>query len=283
MARQRRRALDGKVAIVTGSAQGLGRTMAFALLEAGARVSFTDIEGDTLAETANDARKVGGLDAIHTVVANVAKPADAQRIVGATLRRFGALHILINNAGIGPSFGNRMALVKPSKVWEIDPKLWERTHAVNTNGPYFMIRAALPEMRRRKWGRIVGITTSLDNMLRAGQTAYGPAKAAHEALMAIVAQDVAGSGVAATVLVPGGPANTRMVPSVKGWADRAKLIQPEQMIAPILYICTADAEQVNGRRFVAARWNTKQSPAANARRDKAPIGWTGGQKALMPH
>lgn len=277
----RRRPLDGKVAIVTGSAQGLGRTMAFALLEAGAHVTLTDIEGDTLAETANEARKVGGLDAVHTVVANVAKPADAQRIVGATIRRFGPLHILINNAGIGPSFGNRTALTNPPKVWELDPKLWERTHAVNTNGPYFMIRAALPEMRRRKWGRVIGITTSLDNMLRPGQTAYGPAKAAHEALMAILAKDLEGSDVSATVLVPGGPANTRMVPPVKGFSDRAKLIQPGQMVAPLLYICTADAAEVNGRRFIAARWKPKQTAAANARRDKAPIGWT-GQKAIMP-
>jgi NAD(P)-dependent dehydrogenase (short-subunit alcohol dehydrogenase family) len=278
----KRKPLDGKVAIVTGSAQGLGRTMALALLDAGARVTLTDIEGDTLTAAARDAQAVGGLDAIHTVVANVAKPADAHRIVGSTIRKFGTLHILVNNAGIGASFGNRMALVKPPKVWEIDPKLWERTHAVNTNGPYFMIRAALPEMRRRKWGRIVGITTSLDNMLRPGQTAYGPAKAAHEALMAILAQDLAGSNVAATVLVPGGPADTRMVPAVKGWTDRAKLIRPEQMVPPLLFICAAEADAVNGRRFVAARWNPKQTPAANARRDNAPIGWT-GQKALMPH
>jgi NAD(P)-dependent dehydrogenase (short-subunit alcohol dehydrogenase family) len=172
--------------------------------------------------------------------------------------------------------------VNPPKVWEIDPKLWERTLSVNADGPFLMIRAALPEMRRRKWGRVIGITTSLDNMLRAGQTAYGASKAAHEALMGMLAQDLQGSGVTANVLVPGGPADTRMVPAVKGWTDRAKLIQPEQMVPPLLYICSSAADGVNGRRFVAARWNTKSSPAANARRDDAPIGWT-GQKAIMPH
>jgi len=281
--RNARKPLDGKVAVVTGSAQGLGRTMALALLDAGARVAFADIEGAPLEATAREARGIAGnAEAVHTVVANVAKPADAQRIVGSTIRKFGALHILVNNAGIGASFGNKMALVNPPKVWEIDPKLWDRTLSVNAGGPFLMIRAALPEMRRRKWGRVIGITTSLDNMLRAGQTAYGASKAAHEALMAMLAQDLQGSGVTANVLVPGGPADTRMVPAVKGWTDRAKLIQPEQMVPPLLYICSSAADGVNGRRFVAARWNTKSSPAANAKRDDAPIGWT-GQKALMPH
>jgi NAD(P)-dependent dehydrogenase (short-subunit alcohol dehydrogenase family) len=278
----KRKPLDGKVAVVTGSAQGLGRTMAMALLDAGARVTFTDIEGDALAATAHEARRIGGNDTIHTVVANVAKPADAQRIVGSTIRRFGSLHILVNNAGIGASWGNRLALIKPPKVWEIDPKLWDRTLSVNASGPFLMIRAALPEMRRRKWGRIVGITTSLDNMLRPGQTAYGASKAAHEALMAMLAKDLEGTGVTANVLVPGGPANTRMVPAVKGWTDRGKLIQPEQMVAPLLYICSEAADKVNGHRFVAAAWNPRSSAAANAKKDNAPIGWT-GQKALMPH
>ena len=280
---RRGKPLDGRVAVVTGSAQGLGRTMALALLDAGARVAFTDIEGAPLEATAYEARAIAGnADAVHTVVGNVAKPADAQRIVGSTLRKFGALHILVNNAGIGPSAGNRMALVKPPKVWEIDPRLWEQTLAVNSGGPFQMIRAALPEMRRWKWGRVIGITTSLDNMLRPGQVAYGPSKAAHEALMAILAQDLDGSGVTANILVPGGPANTRMVPTVGAFKNRAALIQPEQMVAPLLYLCSAAADKVNGRRFVAARWSQRASPAVNARRDSAPIGWT-GQKAIMSH
>ncbi len=176
---------------------------------------------------------------------------------------------------------NRMALVKPAKVWELDQKLWERTLAVNADGPFLMIRAALPEMRRRKWGRIIGVTTSLDNMLRPGQVAYGPSKAAHEALMGILAQDLEGSGITANILVPGGPANTRMVPASGPFKNRAALIQPEVMVAPLLYLCSSAADKVSGRRFIAARWSARSSAAVNARRDSAPIGWT-GSKAIMP-
>jgi len=270
--------ISGRAAVITGASGALGRAVAYGMAAEGANVVLLGQGEALLEQAAEQIRQRYGVQAL-------ALPTDTSstdQAAAVAAQQFGALHILVNNAGIGASYGNKMALVNPPKVWEIDPKLWDKTLSVNAAGPFLMIRAALPEMRRRKWGRVIGITTSLDNMLRAGQTAYGASKAAHEALMAMLAQDLQGSGVTANVLVPGGPADTRMVPAVKGWTDRSKLIQPEQMVPPLLYICSAAADSVNGRRFVAARWNAKSSPAANARRDDAPIGWT-GQKAIMPH
>jgi 3-oxoacyl-[acyl-carrier protein] reductase len=146
-----------------------------------------------------------------------------------------------------------------------------------------MAKAAMPVLRRRNWGRISGVTTSLDTMLRQGCVAYGPAKAAHEALMSIAAQDLAGSGITANILVPGGPVNTRMVPPVTGWSDRSKLIQPGVMVRPLLWLCSPAADNIHGMRFRAARWKDSLSEADNARDDGAPIAWTQlGAQAIHP-
>src|SRR5438132_7038777 len=87
----------------------------------------------------------------------------------------------------------------------------------------------------RGWGRIVNVTTSLGTMLNAGSPTYGPSKAALEALSAIMAKDLDGTGVTVNVLVPGGVTNTPMISDEAGY-DRDKLIQPEVMVPPLLWL-----------------------------------------------
>jgi 3-oxoacyl-[acyl-carrier protein] reductase len=274
--------LKGKIAIVTGSGRGIGRTMALALVDAGAKVMFNDMDKAPLAATLKEAKKRGG-DRVHGVHADVGKFAQAQKLVRETVKKFGGLDILVNSAGVGPQLGGRMVMVKPPKFYELDADVWNFTVACNASGPFNMAKAAMPVLRRRKWGRIIGVTTSLDTMLRQGCVAYGPAKAAHEALMSIAAQDLAGSGITANILVPGGPVNTRMVPPVTGWSDRSKLIQPGVMVRPLLWLCSPAADNIHGMRFRAARWKDSLSEADNARDDGAPIAWTQlGAQAIHP-
>jgi 3-oxoacyl-[acyl-carrier protein] reductase len=274
--------LKGKIAIVTGSGRGLGRTMALALVDAGAKVMFNDMDKAPLAATLKEAKKRGG-DRVHGVHADVSKFAQAQKLVRETVKKFGGLDILVNSAGVGPQLGGRMVMVKPPKFYELDADVWNQTVACNASGPFNMAKAAVPVLRRRKWGRIIGVTTSLDTMLRQGCIAYGPAKAAHEALMSIAAQDLAGSSITVNILVPGGPANTRMVPPVDSWTDRTKLIQPEVMVRPLLWLCSPAADNIHGMRFRAARWKDSVSEAENARVDGAPIAWTQlGSQAIHP-
>src|SRR3546814_16177817 len=101
-------------------------------------------------------------------------------------------------------------------------------------------------MRRSKWGRIINVTTSLDNMLRPGMVGYGGSKAALEAHTAIMAGDLSGTGVTANVLVPGGPENTAAVPLEAGFA-RAQLTQPEDMVTPTLWLFSQEADMVPGQ------------------------------------
>ncbi len=105
-------------------------------------------------------------------------------------------------------------------------------------------------MMREGWGRIVNVTTSLGTMLNAGSPTYGPSKAALEALSAIMAKDLDGTGVTVNVLVPGGITNTPMVSDEAGF-ERAKMIQPEVMAPPFVWLVSDAAGKVTGRRSLS--------------------------------
>src|SRR5262245_6239159 len=205
-------ALPDPVAIVTGAARGIGRTMAFGLLDAGCCVTLMDVAADTLGATAEEAQGRFGRDRVLAITGDVASETDARRTVEETRHAFGSLDALINNAGIGRATVRTDVMRNPYRLWDLTPAQWRRFFEVHVNGFFNMTQAALPMLLARNHGRIVTVTTSLDHMIRAGSAGYGSAKAAMEASMAILAEELAGSGVTANVLVPGGPVNTPGVP-----------------------------------------------------------------------
>jgi hypothetical protein len=127
-------------------------------------------------------------------------------------------------------------------------------------------------MMREGWGWIVNVTTSLGTMLNAGSPTYGPYKAALEALSAIMAKDLDGTGVTVNVLVPGGVTDTPMISDEAGF-DRAKLIQPEVMVPPLLWLVSDAAGKVTGRRFLGVHWDPALPPGQAA--EKAGARWPG--------
>jgi NAD(P)-dependent dehydrogenase (short-subunit alcohol dehydrogenase family) len=112
------------------------------------------------------------------------------------------------------------------------------------------------------------VTTSLGTMLREGYVLYGASKAAAEAATAVMAADLAGTGVTANVLVPGGMTDTRIVPDA-AVADRSRLLRPEIMAPPLLWLVSDAAAGVTGRRFLAAHWDTSLSPAEAPKMQRA--------------
>ena len=275
--------LDGKTIIVTGAGSpiGMGREMSLALLAAGANVAMMDIDGGALEASANDARETGGDDKVLAIVGDVTSYADAQRVVQATLDRFGSLHVLVNNAGTNQrNVGMSNATLEP--WWDVDPDAWSRVVAVNFSGPFFMAHAAVGHMMAQGWGRIIGVTTSLDTMIRVNMTPYGPSKAGHEALVATMAGELEGTGVTANVLVPGGPVNTNLLPPDTDF-DRAKLIQPDVMRVPVVWLASDASSGVNGRRFIAYNWDESLPIEERLEKAGAPAAWPqlGGQ-AVYP-
>ena len=141
-----------------------------------------------------------------------------------------------------------------------------------------LTNAVVPEMMREGWGRIINVTTSPGTMLNAGSPTYGPSKAALEALSAIMAKDLDGHGVTVNVLVPGDITNTPMVS--ESAFDRTKMIQPEVMVSPLLWLVSDAAADVTGRRFLGIHWDPALPPEQAADKAGAPVAWT--SIATMP-
>lgn len=258
--------LQGKIALVTGAAStiGLGRAMALALVRAGARIAMMDVDPAALEKSAADVRAIGGASSALPLVGDVTKPEDAERAVQQAIAELGGLHILLNNAGINPRPTPHPSLPLFSQI-PIDA--WTRTMAVNINGPFFMARAGVGYLVAQGWGRIIGVTTSLDTMIRAAP--YGPSKAAHEALIAIIAPEVEGTGVTANVLIPGGAVRTNMTRDF-GLSD---LLEPEVMQAPAVWLASEASDGFNGQRLIAQLWDEELPLAERLAKAAAPAGW----------
>ncbi len=270
--------IEGKVAIVTGAGRGLGLAMTRGLVAAGARVAMAELDEDVVRAAA---REFG--DSVIAVSGDVSNPNDAGRIVGETVGAFGDPDALVNNAGLGPQRFRSTDRSDVSMVWEIELADWLLYLDANVTGHFVMTKAVMPGMLARNRGRIVNVTTSFETMIAYTNGAYGPSKAAAEALATMIAGGVAGTGVTCNVLIPGGPADTRMISAAGKYANRAGLIQPEVMVPPLLYLLSDDSAGINDRRIRAAVWDTKRTVEENLDAASAPIAWPqlGGQ-AIQP-
>src|SRR5690606_7677648 len=146
---------------------------------------------------------------------------------------------------------------------------WQRLMDVNVRGAFLMARAAASHLMAQKWGRIVNVTTSMNTMIRGGNMPYGQSKAALAAATASWAEDLEGTGVTANVLVPGGAADTPMVPHESPY-PRDQLVRPEAMVAPICWLASKDSDGVSQMRFIGRLWDPAASDEANIRAAGAP-------------
>src|SRR5580692_6949693 len=265
------RKLSGKTAIVTGAGRGLGRSMALGLARAGANVVLTAARNRReIDQVAEEAAKNPTAGAVRQLLADVASEEDCQRVVSETVREFGSVHILVNNAGRGMRFVSEKFFDTPTKFWETDPAVWKMIIDTNVNGPFLMSREAAPHMIKQRWGRIVNISMNHETMRRAGFSPYGPSKAALESETIIWARDLARTGVTVNSLLPGGATDTGMVP--RDIAPR-HLLDPSIMVPPLLWIASESANGVSGERFVANLWDSSLPPEQAAEKARSGAGW----------
>ena len=185
--------LEGKAAIVTGGAGGIGSATAKLFLAEGARVAIVDLDPDALARAGEDIARESG-DAAVALSADIARESEAFRAVGEAAEALDGLDILVNNAGIreyGP-LAERPAVS------------WERIIAVNVLGTANCTRAALPHLRRAADGNIVNVSSTFGVIARTGMGQYDATKAAIVSMTRTVACEEANNGVRANVVCPGG-------------------------------------------------------------------------------
>ncbi|PHX98170.1 MAG: short-chain dehydrogenase [Rhodospirillaceae bacterium] len=264
--------------IVTGGGRGLGFEMAQALMEAGHRVLITGARaGDELQSAANDLQRLAcpqrsahGVQAL-AMQADVANWDDCQRVAQACIDHWGRIDGLVNNAGRGMREISEIFNVEPALFWRADPRGFKNIIDANVMGPFMMARACVPGMVAQGFGRVVNISTSTVTMVRTGYSPYGPSKSALEAMSAVWAKDLYGSGVTCNVLLPGGATDTKLLPgdgSSRRGAD-GQLLSPILMRRPIVWLMSNQA-QITGARYIAKNWPDDLEGQAAAEQARTP-------------
>jgi NAD(P)-dependent dehydrogenase (short-subunit alcohol dehydrogenase family) len=249
--------LEGRTIIVTGAARGLGRVMALALLGEGATVGAIDlpVSAPQTAELKQAAAQAGAASRLYCFEADITSPEQIHAAVEAITVACGPIFGLVNNAGRGPQEIGPMARGGRRKPFhELDIDTWRGIMDSNLNGPFLMAHTVAPLLVRAGRGRIVNVVTSFHTMQAEGFSPYGPSKAGLEAATVIWAKDLAGTGVTVNALLPGGAADTRMIP-VEDVPDRESLVQPVVMHAPIIWLMSDASEGVTGQRVIGKNWD----------------------------
>jgi NAD(P)-dependent dehydrogenase (short-subunit alcohol dehydrogenase family) len=202
--------LKGEVAIITGASRGIGRALAVAFARDGARVALAARSRAELGETERQVHEVGGQALV--VPTDLVKAEDIEALVAAARQAFGPVDILVNNAGIaGPT-----ALCE-----DVKPEDWDYTMAVNMKGPFLCCRAVLPEMKRRRKGRIINIGSVSSKRPLAQRTPYTAGKMALIGFTRTLAAEVGEYGITVNIICPGPVSGARIESVLANMAQAA--------------------------------------------------------------
>jgi len=274
--------LSGRVAIVTGGGRGLGRAMVEALVEAGANVLAAAHIAEDFPEL--EAACAAGPGKLATLVADIQKPEECDRIVATALETFGAIHALVNNAGLTFTYIYPGMFKRPEwtehqrfpRFYEATDEIVQNVITTNFLGADRLARRVAPLMVEQGWGRIVNVTTMYNTMTRQGSSPYGPSKAALECASEIWNKDLEGTGVTVNILNPGaGAATPGLAQEVidRGRRGEVALAEPEMYKAPIVWLLSDATDGISGMRYDALTWDaTKPAPqVANETGKKAGV------------
>ena len=271
--------MERRVAIVTGGLRGLGRAMAFGLAREGHDVAAVGHIDTDIAQVEAATAGANFSGRVLPLAADLRRPADCDRVVAMARERLGTPQILVNNAGltfttIDPA---RFRRAEPQKFWQVPDEIVRAVIETNYIAADQMARRVAPLMVEDGWGRIINVTTKLDTMNRPHTAPYGASKAALEMATEVWAKEVEGTGLTINIVNPGAGANTpgmaeeMRAMSREGRAPR--LVEPEEMVPPLLYVVSRDADTVNGWRFDANLWDASLPPREAARRAGRPAGF----------
>ncbi len=256
--------LKDRVVIITGGSRGFGWFMAEELLRAGARVTLTGRNSDTLARVLDKAQRLAGPGRCIAVAGDVTRPEDCVRTVEETVREFGRMDVLINNAGRSyGEFGDRLSKITP--FYDVTESQLRAIVETNLFGVFFMTQAVIPYMLKRKFGKVISISTSLLNMVRPGNSVYGSSKAALETAHRCWAGEMKDTGIDVNILLPGGPSDTElitpeMVPGVVGERAGGRLLPGDIIVPPGVWMCTDATNGMTGERVIARFWDEQLAP-----------------------
>jgi NAD(P)-dependent dehydrogenase (short-subunit alcohol dehydrogenase family) len=239
------RHLDGKVAVVTGAAQGIGRAIADGLAAEGARIVVVDLE--RAEEAAGSYADGVGL------TADVANEEDVERVVAEVRERCGSIDVLVNNAGLYASLAMR-------PFTEIPLEEWRQVMDVNVASMFLTCRAVVPVMREQGGGKIVNISSGTPFRGVPFLLHYVTSKGAIVALTRSLAKELGRDGIHVNCVAPGFTmsegvqAHPEVVEALRDVSVAARTIQrdqvPEDVVGAVVFLCTASADFVTGQTMV---------------------------------
>jgi len=240
--------LNGKVAMVTGAASGLGQAIAVAFATQGARVVPTDRPGVSLAETVKKCQQAGKGEVLPLEL-DVTSQENIQRTVAAVKDRFGRLDILANNAGMN----------KPMPAAEVTPEIWDAHFEVNIKGGFFLAQAVAPIMAEQKSGRIIFTGSQAGIVARENQQPYCATKGGIQSLVRALALDWSKDGITVNAVAPTfamtdlarkrleDPEYSKMV---LGMIPVGRVAEPSEIGSAFAYLASDEAAMVTGHTLV---------------------------------
>ena len=229
--------LEGKVAMITGASQGLGRALALAFAREGARVVINSRSEETIRPVAEEAESLGA--EVLALAADVSRSADGERLVSAAAERYGRIDVLVNNAGV---LGPRVP------IEEYPEGEWRQVIDANLTGPFLVTKAAIPHMP--EGGSIINVVSGVSVEGRAGWGAYSVSKFGVEGLTQILAAELEERGIRANAVDPGGM-RTGMRAAAYPEEDPLTRKTPEENTDIFLYLASDESRAVTGQRFKA--------------------------------
>ena len=249
--------LAGKHAVVTGASRGIGAAIAAALVGDGVRVTLL---GRDIASLQGVSLTLGGADRAFAVATEIADTASVQNAFAAARSHFGAVHLLINNAGQGAS----------AKFTDTDEALWHRLMGVNLTGTYLCARQAVTDMLAQGYGRIVNIASTAGLRGGAYLSAYATSKHAVIGLTRSLALEYATRNITVNSVCPGfvdtdivkeaianirgktGRSDNEALAALVATNPQRRLVQPREVADTVLWLCRPGSESVNGQSIVLA-------------------------------